>query len=435
MRYFLIYLLVFSFSTPAAQSGWDWGNDKITAQRKYQYLQTYMQSKHYSECRSNVNWLLVNTPNLHKELYNRAAVIYKACEKTEENESNKVTLQDSLLWVYDTWLIKFATPQTSPSILNKKGKIYYKYYKTRGNIDLAELQGFYFKALDANQENTYRTNIKYYMAIVLKRKKSNELTDEQLLESYNFAISTLEKKKASQKGNQKEIDKINSTETQILNSLVKSISLECSSIESYFMPRYQASPDNYDLANSIRLLLNKNDCDESSFYLEVVKYVSRHAPSAARFSYIAGIELNNNHIDSATYYFNKALKIETESAEKSKLYFALARIENKKGNKTEARVYARKVLATGHQKNEAYTYIGNLYFNSGNVCDSKDELIKRSIYIAAYFQYEKAGNSAKMALAKAQFPSMEDIFVQSKKEGQVINTSCWINEDVPLKKR
>jgi tetratricopeptide (TPR) repeat protein len=273
------------------------------------------------------------------------------------------------------------------------------------------------------------------MAIVLKRKKLNELTDEQLLESYNFAIGTLEKKKDSKEGNKKEIEKINNTETQILNSLVQAISLECSSIENYFKPLYEASPNNYDLANSIRLLLSKNNCENSSFYLLIVKHVSKHEPSVARFTYIAGLELNNNQIDSATHYFKEALQLETENANKTKLYFELARIANKKGNKTQARLYARKVIATGHQENEAYTYIGNLYFNSANVCQSKDELIKRSIYIAAYLQYQKAGNKAKMALAKAQFPSMEDIFVQSKKEGDVINTGCWINEDVPLKKR
>ena len=435
MRVFLISIIVFSFSSLFAQSGWDWGTDKITAQRKYQYIQTYMQSKRYNECRSTVNWLLVNTPNLHKELYNRAAVVYKECEKVEKSGSRKVELQDSLLWIYDAWMIKFGSNQANPLILNQKGKVFYKYYSKRDTIDLALLQDFYFKVLEANGSNTYLRNVKYFMAILLKRKKAEEVTDEEIFQSYNFAVGILEKKKEVKKGNQSEIDQINKAEAQILNSLVKTVSLECASVESYFKPLYEASPEDYELVNSIRLLLNKNKCDDSPFYLEIVKHVSAHEPTAARFAYIGNIELKNNNIDSAVYYFNKALEIEIDRENQSDLYFQLARIANKKGNKTEARLYARKVISTGFQQNKAYRYIGDLYFNSASICDSKDELTKRSIYIAAYLQYEKADNNAKMTSAKAQFPSMEDLFVKSKKEGQIINTGCWINEDVPLKKR
>ena len=76
-----------------------------------------------------------------------------------------------------------------------------------------------------------------------------------------------------------------------------------------------------------------------------------------------------------------------------------------------------------------------MYYGSGNDCANSDEITARSIYIAAYLEYEKAGNTQKMNNAKKQFPSMEDIFVKSKKEGDIVNTGCWINKDVPLKKR
>ena len=40
-----------------------------------------------------------------------------------------------------------------------------------------------------------------------------------------------------------------------------------------------------------------------------------------------------------------------------------------------------------------------------------------------------------MASAKEQFPTMEDIFVRNKKEGDLIKVGCWINENVALKKK
>ena len=68
-------------------------------------------------------------------------------------------------------------------------------------------------------------------------------------------------------------------------------------------------------------------------------------------------------------------------------------------------------------------------------CSSDDFLRKKSIYIAAYNMYQKAGNTSKMNLAKQQFPTIEEIFVRNRKEGEQINTACWINETVSLTKR
>lgn len=435
MRILLISFLLINFSGVFAQDGWDWGENKLTAAQKYQYVQTYMRSKHYTECRPNVNWLLVNTPNLNSELYNRATVVYKESEKTTTDPIQKIVLQDSVLLIYDTWLQKFGNDELSPSIRNSKGKVYYKYYKNRENVDLGEVQTFYESLLENNKGATDNKNVKYFMAIVLTRKQKNEINDEQLLTAYTLASKTLEYRKETFSRNQTEVARVNRTEEQIINTLVQAVSLDCASIISYFQPLYLASPRDVELQSSIRQLLSKNNCEKEAFYLEIVKAVAEEKPTVKKYEYIAEIELKNNNIDSAAFYYNKALKVVTTREDQGALYFELAKIEERKRNKEAARTYAKKTIATGFHQKEAYTLIGDLYYASGSVCKSNSELIDRSIYIAAYLQYEKAGNAAKMEAAKTQFPSMEDIFVQSKKEGDIVNTGCWINENVPLKKR
>ena len=70
--------------------------------------------------------------------------------------------------------------------------------------------------------------------------------------------------------------------------------------------------------------------------------------------------------------------------------------------------------------------------SSANLCKSADLLKAKSIYIAAYNQYQKAGNSKGMADAKAYFPTVEEAFSRSKKAGDEISTGCWINETVKV---
>ncbi len=433
MRVFIISILLFSFSGLFAQSGWDWGSDKITASRKYQYVQTYMNSKHYTECRPTVQWLLVNTPNLHSEFYKRASVVYKESVKVEKDPAQKIVLQDSLLWIYDTWIEKFGANQT-PLLLNKKAKVYYSYHKGRKTTDLKEVQAFYHKVLTLNGVKTYSKNIKTYMAIALNREGKGQLTDEELLEAYRFSGTILTKQKEAKKGNAVSIAKIEKTEKILLHSL-ETASLTCEAIETYFRPLYKASPKDSDLATAISGLLAKNKCVGSAFYLEVMKNGTSQGGSSSKITYIADREFKNNHLDSAIFYYKKALTIETGQQQKSKIYYQLARIASRKGRKNEARTYAKKMIATGYQKVTAYNFIGDLYYNSGGQCKAKNEMLSRAVYISAYLQYQKAGNKKKMKLAKEQFPSMEDIFVQSKKIGDIVNTGCWINENVPLKKR
>jgi len=59
----------------------------------------------------------------------------------------------------------------------------------------------------------------------------------------------------------------------------------------------------------------------------------------------------------------------------------------------------------------------------------------RAVFLAAYEMYKKAGNSKMMQLAKAQFPSMEEIFELSLKEGETLRVGCWINETVTIQRR
>ena len=53
----------------------------------------------------------------------------------------------------------------------------------------------------------------------------------------------------------------------------------------------------------------------------------------------------------------------------------------------------------------------------------------------AYEMYQKAGDSQRMASAKAQFPSIEEIFNENMKEGESLTVGCWINETVKLERR
>ena len=105
------------------------------------------------------------------------------------------------------------------------------------------------------------------------------------------------------------------------------------------------------------------------------------------------------------------------------------------GNKIKSRDNARKSISS-ENNSEAYKLIGNLYMASYDECKGgKSRVNDRLVFIAAYNMYRRAGLDNKAAQAKAQFPSMEEIFNENLEVGESLNTGCWINENVTLSKR
>jgi hypothetical protein len=79
--------------------------------------------------------------------------------------------------------------------------------------------------------------------------------------------------------------------------------------------------------------------------------------------------------------------------------------------------------------------MGDLFLLGANQCKSNNILEQKGVYIAAYNMYKKANTKGKMTTAKNQFPTMEEIFVQNKAEGDIIKLNCWINKSIILVKK
>jgi hypothetical protein len=85
---------------------------------------------------------------------------------------------------------------------------------------------------------------------------------------------------------------------------------------------------------------------------------------------------------------------------------------------------------------DAYKLIGDLYMTSFDDCKGgQSKVLDRGVFIAAYDMYQKSGNGEAMSAAKAQFPSIAEIFSENYEEGQVIKVDCWINQSVKIERR
>lgn len=431
---FTVLLTIIGLTSSFAQGGYDWGDDKITASRKYQTVKVYMDAKKYEECREPLFWLIRNTPNLNSNLYKRASVIYKGLEKKEADPAKKKVYQDSTLWSYDTWIEKFGSSTETPKIEDKKAKVYYRYYLNRPEKNLEELAVFYKRVIETNGVKVTSKNIEYYMAIVIEEKTAGKITDKEVLENYAYCLDQLSKIQSANVSD-KAKSKAEKSESNISAVVVKSVKMDCDQVIEYYKPLVLAAPEDMAIRTSARIFIEQNKCTDQPYYVELLKSMVEKNPDAKLYKYIAQVEYQKKNYSQSITYFKKSIEIDNDVASKSGSMLTVAKLYSSTNNKVESRAYAKKVIATGQNVAKAHELIGDLYYSSTDDCANQDVLKARSIYIAAYNEYQKAGATKKMANAKAQFPSMEDIFSQSKKVGDQINTGCWINEDVSLEKR
>ena len=140
--------------------------------------------------------------------------------------------------------------------------------------------------------------------------------------------------------------------------------------------------------------------------------------------------------DKAKEYFTKAAELTDDNTDKASVLKQMASMYRIEGNKSEARKYALQTAEVDPTlAGDMYTMIGDMVMSSSE-CDGKTSQVDdRARFIVAYDYYQKAGDRLKMSQAKAQYPTIGDIFTANREEGESVFVGCWIKKNAKLARR
>jgi hypothetical protein len=421
---FLITTL-YSFS----QGGYNWGTSKKDGEANYYFLTKYYNTEKFQECRPKIQWLIKDAPNLHKDLYIIAASVYKRAEEAETNPDLKLILQDSSLYMYRQQINRFGLKADG---YNYMGQVAYTYLSTRTN-PWDTLANIYNRVVEYNDTAIFVENIYSYLASNSVMKQLQKLTDVQYLDKYQTTIRLIQHHKKINKGNAAMITYLDNLEQSCNTLFAQYLVVDCKNIATI----YDLNNLTLDVAYKAQKIMESNKCTTDPKYLKVIEFLFEKDPTVENTKHLADYYYSNNNKSKAIEMYQNIVtlkaseKIIGESAYKLMGYYSAS-------SKEKTRSYARICIANGYQAKQAHETIGDLYINSLNDCrikEKEDIVLTRTLYIAAYKEYKLAGEVTKMAVAKKQFPSAEELFLGTYKVGQSLNTGCWINEDVALQTR
>jgi tetratricopeptide (TPR) repeat protein len=410
-------------------SGWVWPEDRKTAEEKYVLYTDMFNLGNYTAAIPPFTWLVVNAPQLNPSLYINGAKIYENLADEEKDEAKKTVYEDSCLLMYDL-RIKYFNDEAN--VLNRKAFYAYK-FKNDDKSYYQELFDLFNKAFDLNKNNFWDNNLVAYMDVIRRYKLGGGvISDEQVLEYYEKLTEVLDYK-ISQNQN---VEKLNQYKDQIDNILTTIITVDCKFIEENLLPKLRSDTSDVKLAKNIFKLCFAGKCTDSPAFLESAIVVQKFEPTYGMAKLIGDRCIILEDYKRALRYYKQAVPLTEENTKKAELYLLQSKIHMTQGNKTDSRDLAEMCLRVDPSKTDCFSTIGDLYMNSYNECKHGVNPVEdRAVFIAAYEMYRKGGDTEKMANARAQFPTMEEIFTYNMELGQPVKVGCWINEVVTIQKR
>ncbi len=430
----LLFSSIFIFISALAvnaQDEWNFGDQIDVAKEKNALYTDLLKNKDYVEAIDALNWLLINTPDLHVSIYQNGAKIYDNLAKAEKDPVKKDEYVQKGLEIHDARIKYF---QEEGSVTDRKATFAYRYYNSNKE-KYPYLYELFTKSFSLNGDKMNSGNLVAYMNVVYKYSKfeGGGLSDEQIIDIYTNISDALSAQRERVKDDRKE--KIDKMIDQVDKLLTATVDVDCNFVETKLGPKLDVTGDE-KLAKKIFHLLLTGKCTESPLALKAASIIQQQEPTYGVAKFIAQKSAMDGNTDVAVRSFEDAARLTDENTEKAEVYVSIAKIQNGKGLKAAARNSSRRALSFDPSYSEAYKLIGDLYMASFNDCrGGESKVIDRSVFIAAYNQYKKAGYLAGMTNAKNQFPSIEEIFNENYEEGQSVTVGCWINTTVTIERR
>jgi len=467
MKFNLLFITVLlSFNAVFSQPGWNWPENKSKAEEKNVLYVDYLKQ---GDCRSAVEphkWLLDSVPNLHVSLYQNGVKIYQCLIKKEKDKEIKDSLITKALEMFDLRIKYF---KREDYVLNRKVYYAYQYYKINKE-KFADLYRLFNRAYELNDDKIANNNLVSFMNLIRRYTLSfpDSITDDEVLEKYYLISDIILKKVATQNLNisihneEEQVKYVNNIERlkryqdNVDKLLTATVTVDCDFVQNVLGPKLNDlisslegeimqtdyddvtpvsdDPEAVKLAKKIFSLSKNNKCGYTGIALSAAKIIFDDTPDVGIGKIIATHVQDN--LNEAMDYYDRSIDVSDNREQQADLHLDKANLYHKFNDRVSSRESALESLISHPSNREAYKLLGDLYYNSYEECKKGVSRVKdRLVYIAAYRMYMRGAYNASAQLAKAQFPSAEEIFTENYEVGQQMKIDCWIDETVTLDKR
>ncbi len=408
-----------------------WPEDKAKAEEQVAIYGDAMKQGNFRGATAGIQWMLNAAPQWNTKIYIDGTEVYNKLASTEKDPVKKQVLIDSLLMLYD---MRVTNCGDEVNVLNRKA-LYALSFNGQNKAKTAEVLALYDKVYEVSGNNVSDNNLEAYMKVVqLNVALLKNLSEEEILKRYDKISEVIDAKmkKAQAENKQDVVEKLKKSKTAIDDILPKcGVKIDCDFVRKNLAPKFKQNPSDIVMAKKIFQFMTMGGCIDDPLWLQSAEEVHKVSPDYGLAINMAKVYAKNGNLEKAETLANEAVELATTPENKTASNILVGDLLAQKGSKSAAREAYKK--AGGK---EGFEKIGDLYLGSFKDCAKGSSLAEdRLVYIAAYEMYYKAGDQQKMNQARAQFPSVTELFELNWKEGESKSISCWVGETVVLKTR
>ncbi len=419
-------IALFASSTVSAQG--KFGPDSAECIKYLSYYTEYYKQKNYDAALPNWRKAYSICPPTarYTMLSDGTTLLRRVIQANQKNAVYKMKLVDSLMTIYDQRVQYW--PKYAISSLNNKALDMYNYLKN----DSEKLYAGLNEIVDQTKENT-RPNIFLFQlntAVDLYKEGSLVVDPEKVINIYENAIKYLGMMNPKNDVEARSIAKtIEDVESLFITSQVAS----CDNLIALFGPRFEADPQNLDLAkNVVRMMGMTEGCTDNDLFLKAVNTMHSMEPSHTSAYYLYKLYAGRSDVDNAVKFMEEAIaSAESDALTDGGYSYELAAFCFKNGKNAKAIESAQKAIELDPSlAGKAYMLMGTIW---GSVVCPGNEIEQRAKYWVAVDYMNKAKN-ADETLAEtandhirqyaAYYPQTAEAFMYDVTDGQSYTVSC-----------
>ena len=417
-------MALISSSTLSAQG--KFGPDSAECIKYLSYYTEYYKQKNYDSALPNWRqaYKLCPPTARYSLLSDGTTLLKRVLQANSKNPIYREALVDSIMKIYDERIQYW--PKYATSSLNNKSLDMYNFMKDEP-MKLYEGLTAAVTELGTNA----RPNIYLFqISTAVDLYKDGKLDPESVINAYETAVENISamtpKNDVEKRSNEKMISDI---ESLFITSQVAS----CENLITLFTPRYEADPQNLDLAkNIVKMMGITEGCTDNELFLNAVTTMHNMEPSHVSAYNLYKLYVGRADVDNAIKYMTEAIEnAESDAVTDGGYQYELAAFCYKNGQNAKAYAAAQAAVELDPSlAGKAYMLMGTIW---GSVVCSGNEIEQRAKYWVAVDFMNKA-KAADEALTEdvnnmirqysAYYPQTAEAFMYDITDGQSYTVSC-----------
>lgn len=417
-------MLLGTAAVSSAQS--KYGADSAECIKYLSYYTEYYKQKNYDE--AIPNWrkaYKLCPPQARQGIFvDGTTLVRRLITKNANNPEYKRALVDTLIALHDIRAEYY--PKYAVTALNNKGTDINNYLKGDNQAIYDGLEDVITKLGDETKASLLLFDLNSAIALY----QDDKLDAEKVIEIYQRNVEILGRIPA-------DTDVAKQTNTDIKNDMeslfVGSKVASCENILAIYTPRFEANPDDLDIAsNIVRMMSSTENCTSNDLYLKAATTMHKLQPSAQSAYFLFRLNSSKNNVDEAAKYMEEALAssdIDAATAASYNYEYATFCVKNGKG--AQGFAAAQKAIELDENlAGKAYYLMGTIW---GTVSCGGDEISRRAPYWVACDYMNKA-KQADPSLAEdcnrmigqysVYFPQTAEAFMYDLNNGDSYTVSC-----------